>query len=42
MKEKRKGGSQMLDLLMLATLAVSCGLVYLLIRWCQKQVDSNE
>lgn len=32
----------MLDLIMLAILGVSIGLVYLLIRWCQKQVDSNE
>ena len=32
----------MLDLLMLGILAVSVLLVYLLIRWCDKQVDSNE
>lgn len=32
----------MMDLLMLATLAVSVGLVWLLIRWCSKQVDSND
>lgn len=30
----------MLDLLMLGIFAVSFGLLYLLIRWCQKQVDS--
>lgn len=32
----------MLDLIMLAVLAISCGLVGLLIHWCGKQVDSNE
>lgn len=32
----------MLDLIMVATLAVCCGLVYLLVHWCHKQVDSNE
>jgi len=31
-----------LDLIMVATLAVCCGLVYLLVHWCHKQVDSNE
>ena len=30
----------MLDLLMLGIFSVSFGLLYLLIRWCQKQVDS--
>lgn len=32
----------MMDLLMIGTLAVSFDLVWLLIRWCQKQVDSPE
>ena len=29
----------MMDVLMVGTLAVSFGLVWLLIRWCQKQLD---
>ena len=32
----------MLDLLMLAILTVSCALIWLLIHWCQKQVNSSE
>lgn len=32
----------MLDLLMLAILAVSIGLVALLVHWCHKQVDTLE
>ena len=32
----------MLDLLMLAILAVCVGLVGLLIHWCHKQVDSDQ
>ena len=32
----------MMDLLMLATLAVGFGLIWLLARWCQKQVDAEE
>ncbi len=32
----------MMDLAMLGTLAVSVGLVYLLVGWCRKQVDSEE
>ncbi len=32
----------MMDLIMLAILAASVGLVGLLIHWCQKQVDSND
>ena len=32
----------MMDLLMVATLAVSFGLIWLLVRWCQKQVDHLE
>ena len=32
----------MMDVLMVGTLAVSFGLVWLLIRWCQKQLDDPE
>ena len=32
----------MLDLAMVAILLACCGLIYLLIRWCEKQVDSRE
>ncbi len=32
----------MLDIIMLAVLAGSCGLIYLLIKWCKKQVESND
>ncbi len=32
----------MMDFLMLAVMAVSAGLIWLLIQWCGKQVDSNE
>ena len=32
----------MLDLIMLAVLAVSFGLVVLLVHWCHKQVDRQE
>lgn len=32
----------MMDLCMLAVLAASAGLVWLLIHWCGKQVDANE
>lgn len=32
----------MLDIIMLAVLATCCGVVALLIRWCRKQVDSDE
>lgn len=32
----------MMDILMLAVLAISTGLVFLLVGWCQKQVDRNE
>lgn len=32
----------MMDLLMLALLASCSGLIWLLIRWCAKQVDANE
>ena len=32
----------MLDFIMAAVLIISFGLVNLLVRWCKKQVDSNE
>ena len=32
----------MLDILMLANLAVSFGLDGLLVHWCHKQVDTND
>ena len=32
----------MLDMIMLAVLAVCSGFIILLIRWCQKQVDASE
>ena len=39
---KKKGVFKMMDVLMVGTLAVSFGLVWLLIRWCQKQLDDPE
>ena len=41
-KRKTKEGTKKLDLIMVATLVACCGLVYLLVHWCHKQVDSNE
>lgn len=32
----------MMDLLMIGTLLVSFGLVWLLVKWCQKQVEEQE
>ncbi len=32
----------MMDLLMVGTLFISFGLVWLLIEWCQKQIDAQE
>lgn len=32
----------LLDAVMLAVLGGCCGLLVLLMRWCKKQVDSNE
>ncbi len=32
----------MMDILMIGTLLVSFGLVRLLVKWCQKQVESQE
>ncbi len=32
----------MMDLAMLGTLAISIGLVFLLIKWCDSQVNNNE
>ena len=31
----------MMDLLMVGTLLISFGLVWLLVKWCQKQVDAQ-
>ena len=32
----------MMDLLMIGTLQISFGLVWLLVKWCQKQVEEQE
>ena len=32
----------MMDLTMIGTLGVSCGMVWLLVRWCQKQLDDPD
>ena len=32
----------MMDLLMIGTLMISFGLVWLLVKWCQKQVEEQE
>ena len=32
----------MMDLLMVGTLFISFGLVWLLVKWCQKQIDAQE
>lgn len=32
----------MIDLLMVATLLATFGLVWLLVKWCQKQIDAQE
>ena len=32
----------MMDLLMIGTLLISVGLVWLLVKWCQKQVEEQE
>lgn len=32
----------MIDLLMIGTLLISFGLVWLLVKWCQKQVEEQE
>lgn len=32
----------MMDLLMIGTLLLSFGLVWLLVKWCQKQIDAQE
>ena len=39
---KRKEQYGMMDILMIGTLLVSFGLVRLLVKWCQKQVESQE
>ena len=32
----------MMDLLMIGTLLISFGLVWVLVKWCQKQVEEQE
>lgn len=32
----------MIDLIMIALILGCCNIIHLLIRWCQKQVDSND
>ncbi len=32
----------MLDIIMLAVLAVCCGAIFLLVQWCHKQTESEE
>ena len=32
----------MLDIIMLAVLAVCCGAIFLLVQWCYKQTESEE
>jgi len=32
----------MLDLLMIGTLLISFGLIWLLVKWCQKQIEEQE
>ena len=32
----------MMDLLMIGTLLISFGLVWLLVKWCQKQVEEQD
>ncbi|MEJ5966896.1 hypothetical protein [Flavonifractor porci] len=40
--KNRKGAFDMIDLLMVATLLATFGLVWLLVKWCQKQIDAQE
>ena len=42
MRMQRGAEIRMMDVLMVGTLLVSFGLVWLLIRWCQKQLDDPE
>ena len=42
MRIQRGAEIRMMDVLMVGTLLVSFGLVWLLIRWCQKQLDDPE
>lgn len=37
----RKGVSGMMDCLIIGTLAICFGLVWLLADWCQKQIDAQ-
>ena len=38
----KKGALNRMDLLMIGTLLIALGLVWLLVKWCQKQVDAQE
>lgn len=42
MRMQRGAEIRMMDVLMVGTLLVSFGLVWLLEKWCQKQVDAQE
>ena len=39
---RQKGDLSMMDLMMVGTLLVGVGLVWALLRWCQKQVDTQD
>lgn len=39
---QREESKNMMDLFMIGTLLVSFGLVWLLVKWCQKQVEEQE
>ena len=39
---EERSASDMMDLLMVGTLLVCFGLIWLLTKWCQKQVDEQE
>ena len=42
LQKRKQEDTVMMDLIMIAVLAGSVGLIYLLIGWCQKQVDRSE
>ena len=42
LQKQKQEDTVMMDLIMIAFLAGSVGLIYLLIGWCQKQVDRSE
>ena len=39
---QKRRNKRMLDIIMLAILGASCGLIALLIYWCRRQVESND